>query len=255
MKAWQIFRHALRQLTGNFKAAVSVSALPLGLALIGLLLVSGDILLLSPEQMQQRVSTGQAAGDAGRSLIAVVIFGVAFLWTAVAWHRFVLLGELSGWRPPFHGRRMAAYFGKGLLLGLILIIPALMLMALIAMLAASLPAGLVPYTLFLVIPAYLALSTITLRLATILPGVALGHQTPLLEGLTTTGGNGLVFLALVVILALAGLVTDLIAQALAGISLGLAFVWYIPAQWFMTMLGLSVLTTLYGHYIDQRPLI
>jgi hypothetical protein len=28
MKAWQIFRHALRQLTGNLKAAISVSALP-----------------------------------------------------------------------------------------------------------------------------------------------------------------------------------------------------------------------------------
>jgi ABC-type transport system involved in multi-copper enzyme maturation permease subunit len=59
----------------------------------------------------------------------------------------------------------------------------------------------------------------------------------------------------VVILALASLATDFIAQLLAAISLGLMFVWYIPAQWFLAMLGLSILTTLYGHYIEKRPLI
>lgn len=255
MKAWQIFRHALRQLTGNLKAAVSVSALPFALALISALILLGDILLLTPEQMQLGTSSGQAGSDFGRILLAAVIFTVAFFWTAVAWHRFVLLGEISGWRPPFHGRRMAAYFGKGLLIGLILVIPALMLMFFITMLAANLPAGLAPYTMLLVVPAYLLISTIGLRLATILPGVALGHQTSVIDGLTASDGNGLNFLGLVVILALASLATDFIAQFLAPISLGLMFVWCIPAQWFLAMLGLSILTTLYGHYIEKRPLI
>lgn len=255
MKAWQIFRHALRQLTGNMKAAISVSALPVALALISALILLGDILFLTPEQMQLRASSGQAVGDVGRSLIAVAIFSVAFFWTAVAWHRFVLLGEISGWRPPFHGGRMAAYFGKGLLIGLILVIPALMLMFFITMLAANLPAGLAPYTMLLIVPTYLLVSTIGLRFATILPGVALGHQTSLIDGLNASDGNGLNFLGLVVILALASLATDFIAQLLATISLGLMFAWYVPTQWFLAMLGLSILTTLYGHYIEKRPLI
>jgi hypothetical protein len=34
-----------------------------------------------------------------------------------------------------------------------------------------------------------------------------------------------------------------------------AILWQLVTNWLVTMVGVSILTTLYGHYIEQRPLV
>ena len=34
-----------------------------------------------------------------------------------------------------------------------------------------------------------------------------------------------------------------------------SIIWDIAVTWLVTMVGVSILTTLYGHYIQKRPLV
>ncbi|MDO1583902.1 hypothetical protein [Rhizobium oryzicola] len=254
MKAWQIFRHALRQLTGNLKDAVFISAIPFGSAAVFAAFMVGNLFLRTQSKMSRHIDSGQVTPDIGKILLVSLALTVMFLWVAVAWHRFVLRSEQPGLIPRFHGGRMAAYFGKGLLLGLLLAIPAVILMVIVGVIVGSLPPATAPYAMLLVVPAYIVLSAFALRLATILPGTALGVPTSLVTVMTETGGNNLTYLGLAGILWILSVIIGFVTQLLAMVSQVLALVWEIPTQWFLTMLSLSILTTLYGYYIEKREL-
>ncbi len=121
MKGWQIFVHSLRQVTGNFEAALRVSGLLyVAQTVVGLVLLGGVATQGSgaAAMMQSGFTSGLALGF----LLVMLVALVTGLWIAVGWHRYILLGEAATFIPAFRSDRMLAYFLRSLGYGAILIL-------------------------------------------------------------------------------------------------------------------------------------
>ncbi len=258
MKSWAIVRHSVRQVIGNRGAALRISLL-----LYAVQVVVG----LAMDRAMSRTAVGQGPDGAdpmaamqtlaGPGLLSALVALVAYIWIAVAWHRYVLTVEVSpGLVPEFNAARLLGYFGTFLQLMAIFSVAAASFAVLgSTVLAVASPAvanAILPLLPLIVI---LLFSGPGLRLATVLPGVALepGHR--LAEGWRATAGEGSTLYGV-------GLIWTVTLLLIRGISLAvipdvwwIGLLWAIPVQWIEMMVGISLLTTLYGHYIQKRPLI
>ena len=122
MKGWDIFRHSVRQVFWNLGGALRVSGV-LYLVQIGLTLT----LLGTVSVGDGGIGSAQASHQMSGAIVApvVVVTLLIGLWIAVGWHRYVLLIEEPGLVPRLHMDRVLGYFGKGILIGLVMIIPAI----------------------------------------------------------------------------------------------------------------------------------
>ena len=185
-------------------------------------------------------------------LVAVV----TGLWIAVGWHRFVLLGEAPGIVPVFRGDRIWAYFLRSLGYGIILVV------------AAVLCGGIVVYVLrwvlmfswgmalnAMAVLVYPPLLVIAFRLTTGLPGAALGADAPFLAGWNATAGKTGDFIGLALVIVVIIVVLELIGFLVISRIMVLSLIWSFLIGWLRMILGVSILTTLYGHYIEKRELV
>jgi len=123
------------------------------------------------------------------------------------------------------------------------------LLGLVASMAAVIPA----VALIIGFAVGLAMVVIFYRLSVILPAAALGQSMSLTQALEHTRGATVT----IVIIALSLFMTELAIQT---VTLLLSFIPVvgvlasIAATMFTTMLGISILTTLYGYYIEKREL-
>ncbi|QLQ20344.1 MAG: hypothetical protein HZT43_19720 [Exiguobacterium profundum] len=254
VKAWQIFRHSVRQVTGNLPAALRVSLVPMAVQVVVLVAMIATIVAFSPMIESGGPDLGLTLGF----LAGVVVVAITALWIAVAWHRFILMGEAPrGWIPAFHGARLWAYFlrslGQALVTGLVAVILGMVVGLVVDLLFPSdegrevdrhCPSGLPasPDTR----PAALG----RVAGAAIDGGQGFGVSWDATEGATGT----LLALAGIGILAQLGL--SLVGSALDYANLWiLSAAWQLVVSWLVTMVGVSVLTTLYGHYVEGRPLV
>jgi hypothetical protein len=253
MKGWNIFVHSVRLVFTNLTAALKISAvfyiaqIVLGL-MLGLSVYEGDA------AMQAQMTAGDFPW---LWFVLLLVFAlVTNLWIAVAWHRYILTGEQPGIIPPFHGDRILGYFGKGILIGLILILPAMLAVFVGGAVAFPLIGGsmeniLVPAIMLVVLlPIWVA----GLRLGTALPGVALRAGERLGSGWEATKGHAGTLIVVAICTLVATLVLELIGVGLAGLGEMPVMVWSLVTAWVTTMVGVSILTTLYGHYIEKREL-
>lgn len=257
MKGVQIFLHSLRQVTGNFEGALRVSALPYavqfiaGLLLLGTAAVTGQF---DPAAME--------TGGASFFLMAIlnlVIALVTSIWAAVAWHRFVLKGEApSGFIPAFSVDRIRAYFIRSFGIGLMCVVLAIPLGFIGAMVAYPFMGNMGPGMIglgIIFLVTYFPLTVISFRLSTALPATALDAPGAFTAGWDVTKGELPTFIVLALISVIAFFVISEIATKLFGGITVLALIWELLFGWFTIMVGLSILTTLYGHYIEKRPLV
>ena len=273
MKSWAIFRHSLRQVFRNLGGALRVSGV-LYLVQISLTLaIFGPIVLTKGVSAAQPVSGAQS----GALIAAVIITVLTGLWIAVGWHRYVLLIEEPALVPKLHLDRVLGYFGKGILIGLVMVIPAivagfLMALVLAAIVSAALKGQVISLETVIPLALQIELSlaaliiavpvlAIGLRLSSILPGVALKAGQPLFEGWAATAHEMGAFLMLAVLcvtgIFLLGLPEMLWPSPDHSLTLSAApiLIYQVASQWVQTMIGVSILTTLYGHYIEKRPLV
>lgn len=252
MKGVQIFAHSLRQVTANLPAALRISGV-LYLVQFGVAALFGGAMM--------GIGMHGGMGGAGMGLGAIVVFLVALVtavWIAVAWHRFVLLAESpTAPVPPLMQDRMMAYFLRALLLTLVIVVAGAIIGTVAGMLAGGLFMhgagflGLLVMALFVQLP----LIFVGLRLATALPGAALGSEQAFLAGWEATRADWQTILQLAAILALAMWGINIVGfYVFGGYGIG-ALLWQFISGWPVMMVGLSVLTTLYGHYIEGRPLV
>ena len=251
-----LLRHSFVMLFGNFAVALRLSAVLYTVQVI-------------PNIYFLHFISGVSDAELGLSpqfwiiwSFIMIILMITGLWIAVVWHRFILSEEIpSGYIPKFHGRRMMAYFGQSVLLGLLVVAIGLALgigLALIFIFLAFTLFGEPNQTYLTIISLFLIgllIAPILFRFSTVLPAAALGER--LTWGAAwratkgSTGSLVLVSLALWVGLGLADwLVTDLISGSLFLLAL-----WSIPSQWVFFMIHVSILTTLYGHYVEKRALV
>lgn len=238
MKGVRIFAHSVLQVTGNLGVAARISVLPM-------LMIVGASLLVGAA----RVAVAQGDRGTGFALIAgaVVVSLFAASWMAVAWHRFVLTGEDPGILLRVDGATLIRYLLRTMLIALIAGVAGMLFSYAVAVLLATLrlPPGLTP--LILMVP----MVALTLRLSVSLPGVALGEPVSLAQGWAAITGQAGPLLTLAALVAAASAALSLPLFFLPGIA---AVIWQVIQQWATTLLGLSVLTTLYGHFIQRRAL-
>lgn len=247
-----LLRHSFVMLFGNFTIALRLSAVLFAVQIIQIVYFAYPI------------SDGEAADLALNTqfwlilFIQLMVFLITSLWFAVAWHRFILREEVpTKLLPKFHGWRFWAYFWQGLLLGTF--VTFLSALILVLLLFQKLSEGeyvtFGPQTMLLFSIASAIAGPVFYRFATILPAAALGKR--FTWGAAWRATKGTTGSLLLVSLVLIGgfRMADWFATKLISDNFFLLVLWDIPFQWFGLMINVSILTTLYGHYVEKRALV
>ncbi|WP_421760676.1 hypothetical protein [Devosia sp.] len=240
-----IFLHSIRLVTRHFGEALRIS----GVLYLAAFLVSWFLQLTTTGAEREPLTILVA-------IVTVLVLALGWMWVAVAWHRFILLQEgANGFIPKFLGDRLLAYLGNSFLLFIVMFLAAMVVglaMVLVTLAAGAAPAlaialmGLIVFVMLI----------LNYRLALVLPAAAIGKQLRLGEawGATKNATGAIVVLALVS--TISSLVLDLPLFLLLGMDLVSVIVrglWQLATGWIKLMVGVSILTTLYGHFIEGRP--
>lgn len=259
MKGLELFLHSVRQVTGNLDGALRVSALPILIqTVVVLMLMGGAMMGMGGPGAMAGGGMGMGAGMGLGMLIVLIVAVVTSLWLAVAWHRYVLLNEKpQGFVPPYNGERMMGYFGRSLGYGLIVVIAGAVLGTIVGSLLSPLLSGggVVPFLILMAVLVQLPMIYLAFRLTTALPGSAVGSSLPFMAGWDATRGASADILVLSVIAVGAHLVLAVLGFLIFDRIPVASIIWNVAVTWLVTMVGVSILTTLYGHYIEKRPLV
>ena len=243
-----IFLHSIGLVLNQLSGAIRIS----GLLYLVTIVVSVTTLAFFGETI---TSAGRPAFS-WHLLLAAVFVGLIYLWIAVGWHRFVLINEIPNRPvPELHGDRMLAYFGRFLQSALICMAIGGVFMAIIFAMAAVVQRAsfiLAPLPLILIF----ALFLVSYRLAPMLPGAAIGQSIGVRAAWAATRGASGALIWLSIISAIAVIVTDLPILLLQQMPAGaaLVFTWASVTGWIKLMVGVSILTTIYGVYVEKREL-
>jgi hypothetical protein len=248
MLGLQIVLHAARLVFTNLGAALRIGLLPVIIALVA----SALVMVISGRSAWQIMSAGYAAqmAQSGAFLMVLVlalIWLAVMLWIFVNWHRFVLLAEYpQSWVPPLPKEAMGLYLGRsmqlfgisvliGIVLALILIVTGLGATALGSM-AMSIAVGYLFY-----------------RVCAALPAAAIQRPIGLGAAWRVTGRGAGTVAIVAGLMALLQFLSTVIPAQIAPASLYLAAVIQVLFSVLMAMVQVSVVTTIYGHFVEDRP--
>ncbi|MDP3197438.1 hypothetical protein [Tabrizicola sp.] len=252
----RIFLHSIRQVFGNLSGALQVSGV-LMLVQFAVLLTLGRSMPTDEAGMRQMMMQGDMPW--GRIVLGALVSTVLWLWIVVGWHRYILLGERPKLVPAFRFDRMLGYFGKSLLIGLIILPLALILGFIGGGIASGLVHGggnVIPALVVMGLFVYVPLAVVGMRLGTMLPGAALEPGVPVFSGWEATRGVTLTILGVVVLSVGFALVLEFIGMRVFGDPMSIpSLIYELVKQWVIALVGASILTTLYGHYVEKRPLV
>lgn len=270
----QIVLHTFRMIFGNFGQALRVSIGPFVLLIvvaIGLAASVGFPLDPANAAIEDFSNMSPAVGFLPIILIPLMLF--VFGWVAVSWHRFILLEEYAGILPQVKDRPIWRYVGKSIGLALLIAIIAIPLFAILGPLAGrdiadavgdatavavgsvpEIPFGVQMKWLIINMIVTIPLTYLSLRWGIALVGTALGKPLGFVEAWGKSQSVAGVLFGIVILLLLINLVPQLVSLALAGVP-ALQMVIDVAMTWLSMMLGISILTTLYGHVIEERPLV
>lgn len=254
---WDLVRHSFVLLFNNLGNALKVSVGPF-LILVVLVIAVTMGLGVSFEQLMQSRQTGpgQVENLDGGFFLAVLMILVmvlfVFAWVAVSWHRFVLLEEYPGILPAITGRPIWPYIGRSFLLGLVIVIIAIPVLLVFGLLAGPFANSLVMLLIFNAVLGTL-FGWIYLRLALLLPGTAVGKPISMGDAWRASGRmSGAILQAAFILVVLNVLVSFVFGAALGGNIVGTIL--NLIVSWVTLMVGISMLTTLYGHLVEGRNL-
>lgn len=244
----RIFLHSIGLVFHQLKNALRISGV--------LYLVTFALGMLSLLLFTQELNSGGKPVLSWQLALITLAAGVIFLWIAVGWHRFILIDEVPDRAvPDLRGDRMLAYLGRilqtSVLAGLVGGVFMLITFGVTVVTKSSSPAlMLLPLAMICV------LFLLFYRLAPMLPGAAIGQPIGVRAAWEATRGATGTLILLAIISGLFMVVTDLPLELFKRIPGGipLGFIWAAVAGWIKLMVGISILTTLYGVYVEKRPL-
>ena len=245
---WAIFRKSLTQIIYNLSDALKISG-PLWILIY---------LITYAIQQSPSKQSGVPEMSLGLSLvvfIASILIICGFCWVAILWHRFMLLNEGSeNLVTRWNGSRVWSYLKYLFIIGfsvfIIVIIPYVVAMYTLGSVIATYP-KLFLYIGFMVSVLFYYLS---LRFGLVLPSVALDNPVTMGASYSRTDDiKGAIFVASTLLVG----VTIIVGQLLqiTGID---QYTFQLPSfftNWFFTMTGISILTTLYGYVVEKRELV
>ena len=256
MMGLSILFHAIGMVTRNPGAALRIAGLLMGVLFVLTVLLGVEFLFMGADTTEMMLAGNYPYG---RTALVMLFQALATLWIAVAWHRFILTEEQPGpVMPGFNAAAILSYLWAGIIFVLVLVIVSIPFTIVTVLLAAPLMAApgasalLGGLVLFLVL--WLPLTYISYRISPILPSAALQKRLPLKEAWYATGTSGSAFVTLALASVLAVWALNRPGILLSQVSGFLGFVWAFAVQWAVLLVGVSVLTTIYGHYVEKRAL-
>ena len=234
-------------------SSVSILRVSVGPTLLGILAFFLIVAVLGVgfgEAIETANPEEMPPGVALAALLGLVLFVFISAWVAVAWHRFILLEEYPGLLPALTGRPVWPYAGRSILLGLLLLallIPAIIVVAVLAAALGGSPA----LDALLGLGAIMYFSYMSLRLGLVLPATAIGRPMGFRQSWMATEPYATAILGTSVIIVL---INGAVPQVSALLPNPLRSMLDLAAGWVTVMLGISVLTTLYGVIIERRDL-
>ncbi|MHA6298358.1 hypothetical protein [Devosia sp. CAU 1758] len=248
---FRIFRHAVRMVFSQLGDALRISAL----LYIVTFAVSVGLAFLAASQAPVP-APGTPATLTWDSAVSTVVSVVLYLWIAVGWHRFVLLNEQpNAVLPQVHGDRMLAYLGRLVQTFLVLLLPAIVVVFLVISLAMAMGGNEIMVMLLSIVTIFV-MTFVSYRLSPMLPGAAVGQGLGVAEAWKTTRGTGMAILGLAIVSAIAAVAIDIPGTLMLSQSNGLVFglIWLALSGWVKLIVGVSIITTLYGVYVEKRTI-
>jgi hypothetical protein len=249
LPAFQAIKHALKSVV-QFRIAGIRIGLPWVLVLAGINLIDRSF-SLAPDP---------AGGAAGMMLPGVMEFVIAalglviFSSIAVNWHRYILLDEVTVPEKVFRlDRPVWSYVGRTLLIMLITLVPVLIFSIFFV--------NALPTLGFMLALPFFVAGIYIMRMSVALPAIALDRKDfGIAAALQVTQGNNLQFAALLALnglilfatfLAL-GIILSFVGSANLTAAKVLALVLSVPVNLFLSLFSVSLLSSLYGFFVEQR---
>lgn len=242
-----IFLHAFRLVFQNLGQALRISALLYAVPTLLSVIVVGAT-PIDPHEVD-------VGGIFLRMIPVAIVNAISFLWLTVAWHRFILLDEEpAGIIPPFRGDRILSYVGHGFILTIIAI-PILLVAMILAMplvMAAAPFAMLIPFACMLVV------GFLFYRVGAYLPAAAIGKTITVREAWAATKGATGTIAGLTALTLLFGVLINIPRYlAIQFGNIQILYVWTfvsVVGGWIILLVSIGILSTIYGHYVEGRPL-
>jgi len=254
--AFSIVRHAFVMVFGNFGQALRLSAGPLAIAVIVIYALSRSLsvgavsvvfMAMNPARADPVVLLVVLAG------LAVMTFATA--WIAVAWHRFILVEEYVTLLPRLRGRPVGRYILMSLAIAFWVFLASFAAAFVAGILLAitgqddNALAGFIAGTLIGVVSSY-----VWFRLALVLPALAILTPMSLKASFAQTRPISSTIVQVVLILVVINLILQAVIGQIAPGSPAVQVTLGGIVTWLSFMIGLSVLTTFYGHLVEGRAL-
>lgn len=241
MTGLSILTHSIRLVFGNLGQAIRVFGIPY-------------VLLVALQFIPNPDDTSLGGGWFASILFFFLILLAAiflFSWMAVAWHRYILLGEAtSGILPLFRRDQWASYIRRSLVLTLC----TFMISAVVGMAWYFLGSYAPPWLAVIIgFVAIIALLVTSYRLCVMLPASAVGHKMSLGDAWSATRGYNATIVAVVFLSTIAAVLLTGGAALFVGMP-ALSIAWLTLTGWITTVVGVTILTTLYGHIVEGRPI-
>jgi hypothetical protein len=256
LPAGTCIRHAVNSVRNNIAYAFRISW-PWYAVMVPVVIV---LMLFS-----SYLTGGNPEANPGMTLLIDLVRGLvtmlAFASIAVNWHRYILLDEVPHGNEIYRlDDKTWRYFGNILLLFLIL-----MAAGIIIGLPIGFIVGLARASEYIVILVALLVAPVAgilaLRLGVKFPAIALGrHDFSMKNAWTATQGNNLpIFLVIlfeivVVVIAflIVGLTAYLTSQIDPTLTVVIAIALGLVVNWLFTIFSITILTSLYGFFVEQR---
>lgn len=260
LEGWRLFIYSFRLVFENLVVALRISALIFAIQTAAALFL-----------MHAQKDFAPVEGDLIRQpmvpyliYLACIVFGGS--WIAITWHRYVLSNEVPiRFIPRWPGLKILGYPLRVFLIVFTLYwILGFVLMAygalgestgLLEPCGARVTGVQTPIKIFLFF-AIVACALLFLRLSPLLPAYALDKNLSVREAWLKTSEATLPILTL-------GIVSVAICYVLLWVPAFLfygnppmtfSFIYLLAMEWFQTLIGVSLLTTIYGHYVEGRNL-
>lgn len=254
---YQMLRHVVAQVFGNFGQAARLTLLltflPMVLLLILFLQLGVPYNSFPGGSLEPTTVPRTNGGILFLAVLAgVVVSAITYCWAAVGWHRFVLLEEYgNGIVPQWHGSNVLSYIGRAIIIGIVIFLVAFASSLLLGGILMAVP---IPAVAFLLATGWvLGLSWVVTRIGLILPAAALGRPMSIGESWAATKPVAGDLLVPLFVISLAIMIANqLIGMLFSSSAFGmipLAFLY-----WVQILLNLSLMTTLYGTQVEGRPL-
>ena len=251
--AFNIFKQAIGMLWNNLGDALRVSLIPLLIAFVftlaAVMIVLGGTGIFSGAVMDDAAAMAMFTSPATwlAAIIIIAVYVVCLAWAAVGWHRYVLLEEKpSGFMPKWHGAEIKSYVGYMVVLFLVAIV-----VAIAAGIVGSVGALLGPLVVVVFVILAIVMMAIFYCLSIALPSRAIGEKMGLGQSWAAGKPHFKTMLMLAVIVIIFSLVLGLVSGFLGLIPV-VGIIVEIVVQWFNTMLGISILTALFGVFVQNR---